>query len=382
MLKKFTVSNYRSFENPMTLDFTKVRDYDFNEECIKDGLINKAVIYGENAVGKTNLGHAILDVNTMIQGGLSKLTLEQAHLKRAGFLNANSSKKVAKFNYTFQIGGDEIEYTYEKYSINEIHTESLKVNQELFYELDFTTGTGDFSSFQEYPELALLNLDRWNNDVSVLRYILSNTKLENNSILKKFEKFVNGMFNLQAVLGDKKALSYIAQFFSKLIIADDSLHDFEEFLSKVGIKAKLRVASNLEGEKEIYFDYKEKSLKFVDYASSGTLSLVPLYGLIDMMPSFVYIDEFDANFHFGLAKLMLEKLKQNPSCQTIITTHNTDLMSNKFMRPDCYLLMSLAKIINLSDATSRNLRMGHHLERLYQAGEFDEFIRQIGDENE
>jgi len=90
MLKKFTVSNYRSFENPITFDFTNVRDYDFNEECIKDGLINKAVIYGENAVGKTNLGQAISDVNTMVQGGFSEFSLKNAFLNQAGFLNANS----------------------------------------------------------------------------------------------------------------------------------------------------------------------------------------------------------------------------------------------------------------------------------------------------
>jgi len=374
MLKKFTVSNYRSFENPITLDLTNVRDYDFNEECIKDGLINKAVIYGENAVGKTNLGQAIFDVNTMVQGGFSSEF--SLNLNRAGFLNANSSKKVAKFNYLFQIDKDEIEYTYEKYSINEIHYESLKINQELFYELDFSTGLGDFSSFQKHIELSLLNLDRWNNDTSVLRYVLSNTKLGNDSILKKLGKFIKGIFNLQAVFGTKESINFIAEMFTKVIIEEDRLYDFERFLSKAGIEVRLKIATTLEGEKKIYFDYKKKSLKFVDYASSGTLSLVPLYclekGLIEDL-TFIYIDEFDANFHFAVAKLMLEGFKQKPDCQTVITTHNTDLMSNKYLRPDCYLLMTPSKIINLADATRRKLSMGHSLENLYQSGGFNEF---------
>ena len=384
MLKKFTVSNYRSFENPITLDFTNVKDYDFNKECIKDGLINKAVIYGENAVGKTNLGHAILDVNTMVSGSLLEVAPVWGGLNKAGYINANSNEKIAKFNYIFQIGNDEIEYTYEKYSIDKIRFESLKINQELFYELNFSDDKGDFSNFQNYPELASLNLDRWNNNISVLKYILSHTKLGSASTLKKLEKFIEGMFNLQAVIGNKVTLSDIAQLFSKPIIEDNMLHDFEKFLSKAGIETKLKVATTLEGEKEIFFDYKEKLLRFVDYASSGTLSLVPQYCFenINEDSTFIFIDEFDANFHFDLAKIMLERFKQNPDCQTIITTHNTDLMSNAFLRPDCYLLMTPNKITNLSDATGRKLRMGHHLERLYQAGEFEELITRIGDGNE
>jgi len=384
MLKKFTISNYRSFENPITLDFTKVGDYDFNEECIKDGLINKAIIYGENAVGKTNFGQAILDVTSMIMGTVSNKPLWQA----SGFINARSNKQFARFEYIFQIDGCDIEYVYEKYSFYEIHFESLKIGKELLYELNFTTEDSDFSHFKNYDELSTLNLENWDNRISVLRYILGHTKLVSLGVLKKFESFISGMghsellFNYQSFKFDPMIMNTI----SKNIVKYNLVSDFELFLQEAGIKVNLKIDMAPDGVSDLYFDYGDKALRFIDYASSGTLSLVGLYLFLRFSLSseitFLYLDEFDANFHFELAKLMLEKFKQNPNCQTIITTHNTDLMSNKFMRPDCYLLMTPNKITNLADATGRKLRMGHHLERLYQAGEFEELNTRTGDENE
>jgi len=384
MLKKFTVSNYRSFEKPITIDFTKVGDYDFNEECIKDGLINKAVIYGENAVGKTNFSKAILDVTTMIPGLTSNIVLNSVQSKLVGFLNAESEKEFAKFEYTFQIDGYEIEYIYEKSDINNIQFESLKIDQELFYELDFSTNLGNFDAFQKHPELAHLNLDVWDNKISVLKYILSHVKLQELTILRDFQLFIGGMMTVQALIETHNTYYQARSSISLVIIENNLVKDFEMFLKDANINVNLKVEATLTGEEELYFDYGNKLLPFLDHASSGTLSLTFLFATLHLLikPTFLFIDEFDANFHFGVAKLMLEKFKKNQNCQTIITTHNTDLMSNKYMRPDCYLLMTPNKITNLEDATSRILRMGHNLENLYQAGEFNEMINRSGDKDE
>lgn len=97
MLKKFTVSNYRAFHEPMTIDFSKVRDYKFNEECVKQGIINKAIMYGQNAVGKTNFGKALVDIRYTI------LPNEKRLKNDVGFLNANNNNEYARFEYTFLI---------------------------------------------------------------------------------------------------------------------------------------------------------------------------------------------------------------------------------------------------------------------------------------
>ena len=48
MLKKFVVENFKNFKDELILDFSKVRDYEFNKSLIKNGLVNKALIYGLN----------------------------------------------------------------------------------------------------------------------------------------------------------------------------------------------------------------------------------------------------------------------------------------------------------------------------------------------
>ena len=62
MLKKFELKNYKNFENPLIIDFSRVGGYQFSTNCITDDTISKMLIYGKNATGKTNLGNAIVDI--------------------------------------------------------------------------------------------------------------------------------------------------------------------------------------------------------------------------------------------------------------------------------------------------------------------------------
>ncbi|MCM1758931.1 ATP-binding protein, partial [Bacteroides ovatus] len=61
MLRKFKVSNFKCFEEDFVLDLSKVNGYTFNPECVKNGIVNCAMIYGYNGMGKSNLGFAIFD---------------------------------------------------------------------------------------------------------------------------------------------------------------------------------------------------------------------------------------------------------------------------------------------------------------------------------
>lgn len=85
--------------------------------------------------------------------------------------------------------------------------------------------------------------------------------------------------------------------------------------------------------------------------------------------SIVFIDEFDAFYHHDLSKLIVNKLMQ-AGIQFIVTTHNTSLMSNDLMRPDCYYLMGNNKILPLSKCTDKELREVHNIEKIYKAGGF------------
>lgn len=38
LLKKFSVKNFKNFDREYTLDFTNVKEYNFNDNCIKDNI--------------------------------------------------------------------------------------------------------------------------------------------------------------------------------------------------------------------------------------------------------------------------------------------------------------------------------------------------------
>ena len=95
----------------------------------------------------------------------------------------------------------------------------------------------------------------------------------------------------------------------------------------------------------------------------------------DRKPSLFYMDEFDAFYNYEISEKIVRYLKKNfPNSQIILTTHNTNLMTNHLMRPDCLFILSrTGKITALCDATERELREGHNLEKLYIGGEFEQY---------
>ena len=44
MLKSFTVSNFRAFNKPVTIDFSSTGNYSFNTEAVKDGIVKTAMM--------------------------------------------------------------------------------------------------------------------------------------------------------------------------------------------------------------------------------------------------------------------------------------------------------------------------------------------------
>lgn len=153
----------------------------------------------------------------------------------------------------------------------------------------------------------------------------------------------------------------------------DAVQQFQSFLNDFGIACKLIVLKEADGKKNIYFDHK-MPLSFFENMSSGTMLLTKFY-LQYMMskprPSFIFVDEFDAYYHFELSEKIMKLLETEFDCQVILTSNNTNLLSNSIMRPDCILILHDGKLTPICDITSRELRQGHDLEKLYMSGEFD-----------
>ena len=110
MLKRFKLKNYKNFKEEIVIDFGNVAGYQFSVDCISDGLITKMLVYGRNATGKTNLGRAIMDIDSTMFAG-------PRFVGNGVFLNADSTEDSAEFSYTFDFSGIELIYQYARFSI-------------------------------------------------------------------------------------------------------------------------------------------------------------------------------------------------------------------------------------------------------------------------
>ncbi len=115
-------------------------------------------------------------------------------------------------------------------------------------------------------------------------------------------------------------------------------------------------------------------MPFLKTASSGTKALYTFFYWYKTAQdvSLMFIDEFDAYYHYELSESIVKLLEKMPNTQVILTSHNTNLLSNRIMRPDCYFILTKDKLTSLVNATDRELREGHNLEKLYMSGEFNE----------
>ncbi len=361
MIKYFEVEGYKNFKNIVSLDFSDVRDYKFNSNCVKDKKLNNIIIYGKNAVGKTNLGTALMDIKDNFVRIPNFLILDQ------NYINADSNKKEARFKYIFEIDNNEIVYEYKKGEDARLTLETLEINQNHIFTYNHISKKKNLGNI-ELINASTLNWETLENNVSILNYIVNNIPLDESNILKKLYEFISGM----SFISGNNLLENKNNIYIEDIIEKNQVKELERFLNKFDINEKLELKTLPTGKKEIYLQHK-KSIDFITSISSGTKALVKLFIWLRNIEklAFLYIDEFDAFYHYELSEKIIKMLENINNCQTVTTTHNTSLLSNRIMRPDCFFILNTERLTSIVNSTDRELREGHNLEKLYRSGEFD-----------
>lgn len=365
MLKCFSVRGFKNFSKEIVLDFSNVHDYKFNTECISNGLVGKSIVYGKNSVGKTNLGLAIFDI-------VSHLTNKNVTSSLYDYYLCSYDESLfAEFRYIFQFGKDTVDYSYRKDKKQNLIFESIVVNSKLLYEYDYKAKQGLLGNLEKIAPT--LNW-RYTDSECILKYFINNSILEENDPLRCLYGFVSNMLWFRT-LDENRYIGYKtdSKDYYEFIFESNNIKEFEELLKVTGIKEKLVIKKDADGEDRLYFDTKTP-LPFFKVASSGTRALYTFFYWYKTAKdvSFMYVDEFDAYYHYELSEYIVDILKKMKNTQIIITSHNTNLFSNKIMRPDCFFVLANNKLTSVADATGRELREGHNLEKLYISGEFDE----------
>lgn len=365
-IKSFSVQNYKNFKEKYTLDFSDVKDYSYGKQCISNGMIKNAIIYGKNAAGKTNFGLAMLDITCHL---VDKNAIPQSF---GSYVNADSSDPAAKFSYVFVNGEDEYRYDYTKAGARKLLSEELYYNGKTVFTFDYIQNKGDLSHLREY-HLNTLNWKFSEKGMSVLRYMANNLTLEDNNPVNAIMKFVNGMLWFRSLGNGNNYIGFMAatEDMSEYIIRNGYVEEFQGFLKEYGVDENIAVISTPDGGRALYFKHK-KLVPFI-FASNGTHALLTFFYWYkhakDM--TFLFIDEFDAFYHYELAEKIVKLLEEKYSIQVVLTSHNTGLLSNRIMRPDCYFLLLKDHLTSLANSTDRELRMGYNLEKLLRNGEFD-----------
>ena len=372
MLRKFSVSGYKNFKDETTLDLTQVKDYRFNTECIADKLLGKVLLMGPNGSGKSNLGYALFDiVYTLTDKPPSVWQIDPQ-----SFINGEGKSEFATFEYEFQQGDVILNYVYKKAGPYKLTYEKMSANGKIIIEFDHDQNkklSGDLSLVNGDK----LRLDGQQGSLSIIRFIANNTSQRGGSPIVFLMDFVNRMLYFKSTQDGNMfiGLERVGEDIESYMIRNGLIKGFEKFLKENAELDMTLDTIQVPGMPDLMVQkFESKNIPFPSVASSGTKALELFYYWSRRFNevSFLFIDEFDAFYHFELAEKVVRLLITYEKTQIILTSHNTSIVSNQVMRPDCYLQIRNGKISSFSESTDRELREGHNLEKMLRNGEFNE----------
>lgn len=365
MLTHFAVKNFRGFADRIEWNIGNPSNYDFNLYTIKNNVIKIGIIYGPNGSGKTNFGLAIFDI-------VNHLTQKKKKFDYLiNFANGGHQGELVDFEYIFTINGYVLEYNYSKSSNGTLKKEELIVNKKLIFHNE--NNSLEISDDFQLKAQTISDLANSANNVSIINFLLSSYPLPEDHYLILLQNFVDSMLWFRSVderdfIGLESQVSNIDEY----IISQNLANDFSSFIEETSAQ-KYNFAKQKSTDKQLKYLVNGQELAFSKpFISTGTDTLKLLYYWYKHLnnASFVFIDEFDAFYHFKLSLAVCRKLFEL-NCQLFMTTHNTMLMTNDLLRPDCAFILKNNNIKPLNSLTNKELRFGHNIEKLYRGGTFD-----------
>lgn len=365
MLKKFAVTNFRGFADRIEWDLSNPSNYEFSQYAIKDGIIKNAIIYGPNGSGKSNFSFAIFDI-------VNHLTQKNQYPNYyVNFPNAGHFAEPVKFEYTLQFDKDIVEYIYTKDRNSVILTEQLYVNKKNIINRQHDKIKFDSSLIINKQAMDTLLHENANN-VSAISFLWVSIPFPKSHYLIKLRDFVNSMLWFRNL--DERGyigLQTGGVGLEEYIIKNNYISEFSVFLEEISGQ-HFDFATPSADDKYLICLIDGISIPFNLIESTGTRSLKLLFYWMTNLKdaSLVFIDEFDAFYHFKLAYEVCKRLFTLDNCQVFMTSHNTYLMTNELLRPDCNFILNHNRIKPLNQCTEKELRFGHNMEKLFRGGTF------------
>lgn len=380
MLVSFSVSNYRSIKDKLTLSMLPVKSYKElpnNVASINDKtkLLRSAVIYGANASGKSNVIKSLTDFIDLIKESSKNQLNDKLNIYDPFLLDKASSSSPSGFELEFLV--NEIIYIYSvSLDASKIHSESLfyypKGQRVRIFERTETShfkyGTvlkGEKKSIENRLLANQLYLSKAANDKLNILVDIFNYFDKVNDMYSLFSYLPN-QFSTGALLGSGLKTMDDDYFnrFQKIITAlDVGIHSLKiiettrkkSFLGLLPEDASeiLNPAKFLELPKLEYelvsihkvFNEESKEEEFIEFPlereSSGTKNLLLLASIL--IGSFndgtvMIIDEFEKSLHPQIVRKLIQLFHDSEininNAQLIFSTHAISLLDNELFRRD------------------------------------------------
>ncbi|TWO18730.1 AAA family ATPase [Campylobacter hyointestinalis] len=326
MIKYFKVSGYKSIKDSIELDLTpkgkRIKGTKYEYNYFSNRLPKSILLFGHNAVGKTNVLESIYNLFDIIDKGID---LE----KQKTLINTFTKE----LKYHLEIICDNDLYTY-KLKINEdrILYEYLSKNNEQFYE--FKDDTLDSKLYQDFNSLLSVR-----SKVTILQKLKDNIT----SKIYGFLKYIHSFYRIEYVMYDYKIDESFKIFFEKekdtlidiLKILDNSITDFY-FLDLKNNSYKIILKR---GEIDFSIDLESSGIKKIIY-------LVPIIILTMKNGGICLIDELDSSIGtVSLIRFLNSTInsEDNKKGQFIISTHNPLLFDTELLSPDQIYIVTKEK---------------------------------------
>jgi hypothetical protein len=363
MLQQFTVANWASFKEEMTLSLEASADTEHEESVVEvcgTRLLKSTVIYGANASGKSNL-LAAMNFLKMFVLTSSKDTQVEEEIQIEPFrLSTECDGKPSRFEIVFFQDNAKFRYGFEVDN-RRIHSEWLfssssnreaelftRTESKIEYNSDrFKEGKG-LTEKTRPNALFLSVVAQFNGEISaaILKWFrnfgfISATR--NPALRFTIERLNNPLFAERVLEMSRVADLGISNLIPKLYhYTDADLPDMPA-ASRKNIIGKLR---NVE-LKTVHqkFDSNNKPIDSVEFdleknESEGTKKYLAMTGpLIDALEGgkVLAADELDARMHPLLSRAIVSlfnSTKNNKMAQLIFATHDTNLLNRHFFRRD------------------------------------------------
>lgn len=371
MLLEFTVGNFLSFKDKVTLDLTATGIKDYKDTNLiqteRHKLLKGAVIYGANSSGKSNLIRSMSTMKRLLKQSFEMSSTSALNIQNY-LLSSETENAPSFFEVVFIINNITYRYGFEVDN-KSIHSEWLFEAKKITEKPLFIREKNGIEVFNQFPEgknleertrenaLFLTVSDQFNGKIAkkIMNWFstfitISGLKhehytgitfemLENEEMKHKLEKFYDDLdlgFN-QVTLEKRK--------FDPNELPDD----MPEAISN-------QILNNLEG-KEIAevktshtkFDSDNQPLEKVKFdmqkqESSGTNKAFNISGpVFDVLNEggILMIDELDSSLHphltLAIIRLFHSKEENPYNAQLIFTTHDTNLLNyGKYRRDQIY----------------------------------------------